>query len=83
MLAQRGDGSFNNREISAVLYVWDDSTRTEQRLRAKVLHHPDPFVPLPESVFAHLPQTRFKREREEDDRVTIEFGDEPTNFDLD
>jgi len=32
MLAQRRDGSFNNREISAVLYVWEDSTRTEQRL---------------------------------------------------
>jgi hypothetical protein len=82
MLAQRPDGDFNNREISAVLYVWEDfETRGESRLRAKVLHHPDPLVPLPRSVFAHLPQTQFQRM--DDDHVSIEFTREDTELELD
>jgi hypothetical protein len=72
MLARRPDGKFSNREVSAVLYVWEDLTGREQRLRAKVFHHPEPFVRLPQAVFAHIPQTRFRPI--DGDSAAIEFG---------
>jgi hypothetical protein len=81
MLAQRSDTDFNNREVSAVLYVWEDLTSTDRPLRAKVFHHPEPLVVLPRSAFSHVPQTEFQRQ--DDERVTIEFSKAPTQFELD
>jgi hypothetical protein len=70
MLAQRPDGLFNNRMVSAVLYVWEDfETQGESIVRAKVFHHMDPLVPLSPAVFSHIPQTTFERMNDEQVRI--------------